>query len=85
MKIHFAELTRSQYAIHALDRVFERPIFKSSDFVRSANIPKATAQRILNILKSDGVLREIRPGSGRRAATLAFFDLLNIAEGYNAF
>ncbi len=85
MKTRFAELTHSQYAIHALDWVFERPIFKSSDFVRSANIPKPTAQRILNILKFEGILREIQPGSGRRAATLAYPELLNIAEGYDAF
>jgi hypothetical protein len=85
MKICFADLTRSQYAIHALDWVFERPIFKSSDFVRGASIPKPTAQRILNLLKAEGILREIQPGSGRRAATLAYPALLNIAEGYDAF
>jgi len=85
MKVRFAELTHSQYAIHALDWVFERPIFKSSDFVRSAHIPKPTAQRILNLLKSEGILREIRPGRGRRAAILAYPELLNIAEGYDAF
>ncbi|MGV6825603.1 MAG: Fic family protein [bacterium] len=84
-KLRFAELTHSQYAIHALDWVFERPIFKSSDFVREANIPKPTAQRILNLLKAEGILREIEPGSGRRAATLAYPQLLNIAEGYDAF
>ena len=85
MKIRFAELTHSQYAIHALDWVFEQPIFKSSDFVREVDIPKPTAQRILNLLKTEGILREIQPGSGRRAATLAYPDLLNIAEGYDAF
>jgi Fic family protein len=85
MKTRFAELTHSQYAIYILDWVFERPIFKSSDFVRSAHIPKPTAQPILNLLKSEGVLREIRSGSGRRAATLAYPELLNIAEGYNGF
>lgn len=85
MKILFAEMTHSQYAIHALDWVFERPIFKGSDFVRSANIPKPTAQRILNLLKKEGILRQLQPGSGRRAATLAYPELLNIAEGYDAF
>lgn len=44
MKSYFTDLTHSQYAIHALDRVFERPIFKSSDFARMASIPKPTAQ-----------------------------------------
>ena len=85
MKIRFAELTHSQYAIHALDWVFERPIFKSSDFVRSADIPKPTAQRILTLLKTEGILREIQPGSGRRAAILAYSELLNIAEGHDVF
>ncbi|MFV9692027.1 MAG: Fic family protein [Desulfobacteria bacterium] len=85
MKIRFAELTRSQYAIHALDWVFERPIFKSSDFVHSAKIPKPTAQRILTLLKTEGILREIQPGSGRRAAILAYSELLNIAEGHDVF
>jgi len=85
MKIRFAELTRSQYAIHALDWVFERPIFKSSDFVHSAKIPKPTAQRILTLLKTEGILREIRPGSGRRAAILVYSKLLNIAEGHDVF
>ena len=85
MKTRFSELTHSQYAIHALDWVFERPIFKSSDFVHSANIPKPTAQRVLNLLKTEGILREIQPGRGRRSATLVYPQLLNIAEGHDAF
>lgn len=85
MKVRFAELTHSQYAIHALDWVFERPIFKSSDFVRSSHIPTPTAKRIITILKDEGILRELQSGSGRRAATFAYSELLNIAEGYDAF
>jgi len=85
MKVQFVELTRSQYAVHALDWVFERPIFKRADFIHTATIPKPTAQRILNVLKKEGILREVQPGSGSRSATLAFPQLLNIAEGYEAF
>ena len=85
MKTRFIDLTHSQYAIPALDWVFERPIFKSSDLVRTSAIPKPTAQRIINLLKSEGILQEISPASGNRAATLAFARLLNIAEGYDAF
>jgi hypothetical protein len=40
MKRRVAEMTRSQYAIHALDWIFERPVFKSSDFVASAGHPR---------------------------------------------
>jgi len=85
MKIRFAELTHSQYAIHTLDWVFERPIFKSSDFVRGANIPKPTAFKIIGILKENNVLKILREGSGRRPAVLAYPELLNITEGYKAF
>ena len=75
------DLTRSQYAIYALDWVFERPIFRASDFVAGSAIPKPTARRILNALREGGILKTIREGRGRRAAVVAFPDLLNIAEG----
>lgn len=85
MKREVADLTRSQYAIHALDWIFERPIFKSSDFVASSGIPEPTAKRILPVLREAGVLRVLVEASGRRAFTLCFPALLNIAEGRDAF
>lgn len=87
MKRYFADVTRSQYAILALDWIFERPIFKSSDFVESSGIPTPTAKRILMVLKdpANNVLKVLEEGAGRRSATLAFAKLLNIAEGYHAF
>jgi len=85
MKTRFAELTHSQYAIHALDWVFERPIFKSSDFVKNAGIPIPTAKRILNVFNRENILKTLSEGRGRKAAVLAYSELLNIAEGYDAF
>lgn len=85
MKREVADLTRSQYAIHALDWIFGRPIFKSSDFVASSGIPEPTAKRIVPALREAGVLRVLVAASGRRAATLCFPALLNIAEGREAF
>lgn len=85
MKREVADLTRSQYAIHALDWLFERPIFKSPDFVASAGIPEPTAKRIIPALREAGILRVLVEASGRRAATLCFPALLNIAEGREAF
>lgn len=84
-KIRFVELTHSQYAIHALDWIFERPMFKSSDFITSSSIPKPTAQRILNVLKSSDLLRTMVESSGNRSAVLAYPALLNVAEGREAF
>lgn len=87
MKRYFADATRSQYAVLALDWIFERPIFKSSDFVENSGIPTPTARRILMVLKDpeNDVLKVLEEGAGRRSATLAFAQLLNIAEGYDAF
>ena len=79
------EATRSQYGVRALDWFFSRPIFVASDFVVQAGIPEPTAKRILRLVRDNGLLREIRPSSGRRPAVLAFPDLLNICEGRAAF
>lgn len=74
-------LTRSQYAIHALDFIFSRPIFKSSDFIQDAGIPKPTATRILALLRDERILSILREASGRRPAVYAFVELLDIVEG----
>jgi DNA-binding transcriptional ArsR family regulator len=65
--------------------MFGRPIFKASDFVEKGGIPKPTATRILRVTREQGLLREVRQSSGRRSAVLAFPELLNIAEGREAF
>lgn len=85
MKDRIVSLTRSQYAIRALDWIFERPIFKSTDFVVGAGIPRPTARRLLDALRRSEVLRVIVPGSGRRATVFVYPDLLNVAEGREVF
>lgn len=81
MKSRVEETTRSPYTLRLLDAVFDRPIFQSSEFAQRAGIPKPTALPLLRKLKEVGVLRQLRPASGRRAEILAFPELLNIAEG----
>lgn len=85
MKVRVPEMTRSQYAIRALDWIFERPIFRTSDFIGSAGIPGPTARRFLRVLRDEGILRELVASRGRRAAVLDFPALLNIAEGREVF
>jgi DNA-binding IclR family transcriptional regulator len=41
--------------------MFARPIFKTSDFIESVDIPRPTANRILREVRDQGLLREIRP------------------------
>jgi len=76
-----AELTRSQFAVRALDWFFERPIFRTSDLARTSDIPESTANRIVREARDAGLLTELRPARGRRAAVLAFAELLYIAGG----
>lgn len=72
----------SQHAIRALDFIFDRPIFRSSDFTNETEIPARSASRILLELKKGGLLEEIFTRSGRRSAILAFPELLIITEGH---
>ena len=79
------QVTHSQYGVRALDWFFSRPIFKTTDFLASVDIPKPTATRILRVVRDEGFLRDLRPASGRRPAVLTFPELLNISEGRVAF
>ena len=85
MKDRMVNITRSQYAIRVLDWIFERPIFKSTDFMAAASIPRPTARRLLDVLRDGGILRVIVPGSGRRAAVYVYPALLHVAEGKMVF
>ena len=84
-KNRIVELTHSQYAIHALDFVFARPIFKASDFTNCGDISTPTAKRILSVLRESGLLKILREASGRRPAFYVFSELLNTAEGKDIF
>jgi hypothetical protein len=79
------EITHSQYAVRALDWIFQRPIFKAPDFIASAQIPAPTARKIIRDFRDRGMLRELVPAAGRAPATFIFSELLNIAEGRQAF
>jgi Fic family protein len=79
------EKTHSQYAVRSLDWMFQKPIFKSTDFRDSVGVPAPTAMRILRVCRDGGMLRELHVGGGRRAAILCFRELVNIAEGHDAF
>ena len=81
MKLRVPRLTRSRYAIRALDWVFQRPVFSGAGFAAEAGISPSTARRFLGQLSEGGVLAPVMGGQGRRAAIFAFPALLEIAEG----
>jgi len=79
------DLTRSQYAIKALDFLFVRPIFQTSAFVLDAGIPEHTAKKMIKKLRDTGMFRVLRQARGRKSAVMAFRDLLSITEEHEAF
>lgn len=83
LKLRFVEVTRSQYAVGALDAFFSKPIINSADFIAVSRIEnRGTANTLLRNLVKEGVIRVIREGSGRRSAIYALPALINISEGY---
>ena len=81
MKQQVPEVTHSQFSVQALDAMFDRPIFNSTDFVTRSGIPRSSALRALNRLVAGGVLVTLREQTGRTPAMLCFPSLLRIAEG----
>ncbi len=85
LKDRVVQLTHSQYAIYALDWIFECPIFCSTDFAKQSSIPQSSAKRILHVLRDASIVKTLVEGKGSRAAVLVFPDLLNAAEGRKVF
>lgn len=83
MKTKIYNITHSQYCIQVLDSIFNRPIFKTTDFLASSRIHKPTAMGLLRQLRSADILVPLAEGKGRRATVFCFPDLINIAEGKN--
>lgn len=85
MKVAIQAATHSQYTVNVLDAIFSKPIFRSSDLAQQLfkdfGIHEKTTPGLLRQMKNAGILRELRPGSGRRSATLCFPRLINLAEG----
>lgn len=80
MKTSIVKMTHSQFSIQAIDTLFNRPIFKTTDFIQSSDIPRASAIRILNSLKQHNILLPLREGKGRQASILIFKEIIDIVE-----
>ncbi len=81
VKTQVVDLTHSQHSIRAVDFIFQSPIFPAPLFTNHSEIPKPTANRILILLRDEGILLPLQEGRGRRPGIYAFRELLNVAEG----
>ena len=84
MKARMLETTHSQFSILALDAIFSTPIFQGADFTTIAHIQnRGTANTLVRQLQNAGILKVLRPASGRRSALLGFSELINLIEGHS--
>ena len=81
MKAQVPGIVATQFSVQVIDAIFDRPIFRTTDFIERTGIAKRTAMRILEALEGHGVLVKVREPRGRVAAILAFSELISIAEG----
>jgi len=73
-------ITRSRYAIKAVDTLFRSPIFTSTRFIAESKIPKMTAMRNLQLLEKNKIIRVLQPASGSMPAVYMFSKLLEIVK-----
>ena len=78
MKSKIQKIIRSQYTLHLLAAIFDRPIFESTHLIKNTNIPATSAKSFIPKLKKEGILTEIRSASSREPSVLAFRKLLDI-------
>lgn len=80
------ELTRSQFAMGAVDALFAQPVISGSSFTRNGGFGhRVTANTMLRQLEADGLIRKVREGAGPSPAIYAFPALIDIAEGRTVF
>lgn len=80
MRERFREELNSQWINNALDFIFANPVFRNNRFTATSGIPSATANRFTRRLVETGLLTELVPSSGRRAALYSFEPLLQIVR-----
>lgn len=80
MTSKFRDTLNSQYSYDILDFVFTKPVFRNSNLTSHPDIPSQTAHRLSRLLVNEGILTEVEPAAGRRAAMLAFEPLLEIVR-----
>lgn len=81
MKTVFQKVTRSQYAMSALDTFFTMPVITTTGFAYKSGISKSNALKILKLLEDEKVIYCLNQGTGRTPSRYFFPDLINAAEG----
>ncbi len=73
-------VTRSRYAIKAVDTLFRTPILTTTRFIAESEIPKITAMRILQVLEKNKIIEIVRPAGGSMPSVYMFSKLVRIVR-----
>jgi len=60
--------------------LFDSPVFRANEVHKRLNIQRQRAAQYIRTLKDAGIITELRPASGRRAALMSFEDLWEITD-----
>ncbi len=80
LKPMLVDITKSQFAMQALDALFEHPIFSTTGFIERSKIPKFSALRILKALRNEKIIRFVIEGKGNQPSVMSFDRLFNIVK-----
>jgi Fic family protein len=80
LKPKMVDITKSKFAMQALDALFEQPIFSTTGFISRSKIPKLSALRILKGLEDHKLIRTVSEGRGSQPAMMKFYRLFNIVK-----
>jgi len=80
LKPRIVDITKSQFAMKALDALFEHPIFSTTGFIERSKIPKFSAFRILKALRDEKIIRFVIEGKGNQPSVMRFDRLFNIVK-----
>lgn len=79
-KKEITKLLRTDQGIYILDLLFDTPVFQGSTVHERLNIQRQRAAAYLRTLKDAGIIREVRPASGRRPSVYSFEPLWKITD-----
>jgi Fic family protein len=81
MKDKFIQITKSQYAIPALDAFFKQPVIDTKSFLELIKAPKRSGIEVLNKLVSSDLIILRIPSKGNNPAVYEFTKILDITNG----
>lgn len=80
MKKKISNIIQSKHVIQAIDTLFFKPVFSTTEFLNFSKIPQRTTSRILKALREEKIIKKIREAKGRSPALMVFPKLIEIAE-----